>query len=586
VRFRAWALAAALGALGAVAVVGAPPRIEVRAELAPDPVGLDEQARLTLVIEASGFGLPRVDPGFLLENFEGAGGPSRSQSTRWVNGESTSRLELTWRLRPVALGKARVHEFRVEIDQEIRSLPDLEVTVVEQAPPGRAQAPRARPSDPFARLFDDDPFGIFPRRRRDEPAVQPKLAVRSLVEPSSAWVGQQVVWTLALDTQTDISGFRPRAMPELAGFWAREIELPERPRPEWVEVDGERYGRVVMSARALFPLRGGEIPIERITVDVLARMADADWIGRIRRDEPLELATRPLKLIVRPLPPAPSGFSGIVGRLAISAAIEPSQLDAGQAATLVVRAVTDGNPQGMVAPVPSLPPGLRGFAPSATTRERAAEGRLETELEWRYVVVADRAGELEIPPVEITYFDPATATYAVARTSALQLAVRPAAVSAPAPLAPPPLPAPPATSPTGLGAAHFTPLALGLGLLLLLAAVVFLATRRRRAASPIRRLRAELDAARAIDSPREAAKAIDEAWRRALGERYGLARGTPLAQWPTALAGAGWRDERIRELAQLFEEIHLLEFAPELADADALRHDLERRASKLARRLR
>ena len=585
-RWPARALAAALAAIAGAAA--AQPRVEVRAELAPDPVGLDELARLTLVVESSGFGLPRVDPGFLLENLEGAGGPSRSQRTSWVNGESTSRLELSWRLRPVALGRARVHEFRVEVGEEIRSLPDLEVSVVEKAPPGRAQPPSTRPSDPFGRLFDDDPLGIFPRRRTGEPAVRPKLAVRSLLEPKRAWVGQQVVWTLALDTQTDISGFRPRAMPELAGFWAREIALPERPRPEWVEVDGERFGRVAMVARALFPLRAGEIPIAPITVDVMAHMVDADWIGRIRRDEPLELATRPVTLSARPLPRSPPEFSGIVGALTLSAAVDPARLDAGQATTLAVRAVTDGNPQGVAPPAPALPTGLRGFAPSAAASERAENGRLTSVVEWRYVVLADAPGELEIPPVEITYFDPARSEYAVASTLPARLTVRAgasSAPSAPAPPAAPPAPAPSPTTAESLAARFSWRLALAFGLLVL-AGLALVAARQRRGASPLRRLRAALAEARAAASPRAAARAIDEAWRRALGERYGIARGTPLAQWHAALAGAGWREERIRELELLFEEIHLLEFAPELADAQALRRDLERRAGELARRLR
>ena len=62
-------------------------------------------------------------------------------------------------------------------------------------------------------------------------------------------------------------------------------------------------------------------------------------------------------------------------------------------------------------------------------------------------------------------------------------------------------------------------------------------------------------------------------------------RGTPPGQWPGLLATRGWRGERVALLQQLFEEIHLLEFAPELSDIDALRHDVERRSRELSRRL-
>jgi hypothetical protein len=586
-RRRAWrALAATCALLLPAALAAAEPALEVGATLSPDPLGRDELALLTLSVEASGVGLPRIEPGFLLENLEGAGGPSRSQSTSWINGRSSSRLELTWRLRPVALGRARVHSFRVEIGQEIRSLADLEITVVEQAPPGR-RSPRAgsAPADPFSRLFDDDPFGLFPRRRRDEPVVQPKLALRSLVAPATAYVGEQLVWTLALDTQTDISGFRPRSLPEFSGFWAREVELPQPSRPEWIEVEGETFGRVAMLKRALFPLRAGELTIARVPVEVQARMADVEWIGGGlgRRDRPVELVAPPVAVRVRPLPPAPPGFSGVVGAATLTASLEPERLAAGQAATLRLRLTTSGNPGGIEPPLPIPPPGLRGFAPATTNEERLAGGRLESSVEWRYVLLAESAGSFEIPSLEWIYFDPRLERYATAATETLRLtavAREPARASEE-----PDPPAPPAPASSAAPAA---PARFGLWLaatLAIAALLVALAWWIRRPRSAARQLRQALDEARALPSPREAAKAIEAAWRRLLAERYELGRGTPMAQWPVALGGAGWSARQTQELQQLFEEIHLLEFAPELADAEALRHDVDRRSRALARRL-
>lgn len=583
------ALCSALFLSALTSAASAKPSIELRAELSPDPVALEELAHLTLVVETSGFELPPIDPGFLLDNLEGVGGPSRSQSMSWVNGQSAARLELSWRLRPLEPGSARVHQIRVEVGQEIRTLQDLQIEVVAEAAPNRARPPGGSRSDPFARLFDDDPFGLFPRRRRGEPAVQPKLAVRSVVDPPSVYVGEQAVWTLALDTQTDVSGFRPRALPELAGLWTRELELPARSSPQWVEIDGERFGRVPMLARALFPLRPGEIAIEPVTVDVLARMVDDDWIGRIRRDEPLVLATRRTALTVRPLPPQPAGFSGLVGELELSATVDPASLDAGQATTLVVRAATTGNAQGLPPPEILLPDGLRSFAPSTTSIDRAEGGRLSTEVEWRWVVLADRAGDFRLPPIDLIHFDPARAAYRTARTASLKLFVGPGAAAIPSIAAPAgeALKGPPPPDPhPAAGAARAPRWAIVSGLAVLAAAAAFALARRRRGSAVRRRLLAELATARSIVLPRDAGRAIDVAWRRALGEGYGLSRGTPLAQWSAALRRAGWRDEQISEIERLFEELHLLEFAPELADAEASRLDVERRARDLARRLR
>jgi len=568
------------------------PTIELHAELAPDPVGLDELALFTLRIDGPGFGLGRVEPGFLLDNFEGSGGPSTSQSTSWVNGQSSSRVQFTWRLRPKSIGTGRVHDIRVEIDRHVYQADDVSVQVVAQAPPGRAQPAPQGQIDPFSRLFDEDPFGLLPRRRRAPTAARPKIAVRSLVAPPHAWVGQQVTWTLALDTQTDISGFRPRSLPTFAGFWSREIELPQRPRPEWIEAAGEKFGRVPMLRRALFPLRSGKLRIDGLTTDVLARMSDEDWIGAIRRDEPLELATPAVTVDVRPLPKAPSAASGVVGRLAIDARVEPARIDVGQATTVVVKLSSDGNLQGLTPAELPLPLGLRGFAPAASSQESVVDGRLTTDLEWRYVVLADRGGSYEIPAPTLTYFDPATESYALASAASMRLAVRAGAAESDSTSAETGSSTDGAATDVahrgeGAGWWRFDPrLVAGLlgGAVLLATAVPLI--RRRFSSTAARRLRTDLAAARRIAGPREAARAIDEAWRSYLAERCSLSRGVPLTQWREKLGGRGLRGDQIEQLLVLFEEIQLLEFAPELADASSSRAEIERRSLRLARRLR
>jgi len=583
---------ALLLALAAGASSAAESQVEIHADLSPDPVGLDEFAVFTLQIDAPGFGLPRVDPGFLLDNLEGNGGPSTSQSTSWVNGQSSSRIQLVWRLRPKHVGVARVHDIRLELDHQVREVPEVSIKVVEKAPPGRAQPPARQRADPMSRLFEDDPFGLFPRRQRSAPTAQPKIAVRSLVEPTHLWTGQQATWTLALDTQTDISGFRPRALPTFAGFWTREVELPERPRPDWIEIGGEKFGRVPMMRRALFPLRPGKLRIDGLTTDVLARMADEDWIGMIRRDEPLELATPAVTIEVRPLPSGPTDASGVVGTLEMKADVQPAQLDVGQATTIVVSLTSDGNLQGLTPPELALPPGLRSFAPAVTSQERVVGGRLFTDLEWRYVVLADRGGEYELAAPSLTYFDPAGERYAHATAGDLRLTVRPGAAELAArartegvddnsaatraqPATSSLLPRVPVASLAVFGAA---------GALLVGAAIFW--RRRGGRSEAIRRLRSELAAARDLDAPRDAARAIDEAWRRYLADRHALSRSVPVSQWSDQLGGRGWRSELVDELRTLYEEIQLLEFAPELSDAEALRAEVVRGSLRLARRLR
>ena len=347
----------------------AEPRVQM--ELGPDPIGLGESAQLAIEVSVDGSRGVDLEPQFRLDNFEVAGGPSIAHGTSWVNGRTSSSASSVWWLRPLVRGRAAVRDVRLRVGEQILTLPDREIEVVEAAPRRRATGPRRGfdPMDPFGGLFPDDPMAPF--RRTAPAAAQPKIRLRAELDHSTAWVGEQVVWRLVLDTQADISAFRPRTLPEFQGFWVREIALPERLRPEWVEAEGERFGRMTMQQRALFPMRAGRQRFEPVQAEVLARVAEAGWFAPLARDHPLQLATEPIELEVRALPP---GAAAVVGEIEVGSRLERDRIEAGQAATWVVTAAGLGNLRGIEPPTPPLPPGLRLFPPGRRAPRRSSAG--------------------------------------------------------------------------------------------------------------------------------------------------------------------------------------------------------------------
>jgi len=573
----------ALAALLCAPLGAADSEPEISVRLAPDPVALDEVATLEIVLSGSGFDSPALDPGFELENLEVVAGPLQAQNFSWVNGRTSSTFQLRWRLRPLGVGRARVGSLRLRVDGREHVLPDQEIAVVEQAPPGRlgAAAPaRPVPADPFEELFDTRGLG-----RRRTAAQQPKILVRAEVEPANPWVGQQIAYRLVLYTQSDISAFNPLGLPDFRGFWAREVNLPDKVRPEWVERDGERYGRVVMLQRALYPLQAGKLTLEPIEVEVVARLAQSGFFGPFAQPISLRKKTEPLTVEARPLPAPPPGFGGVVGDLELTARLDRSETDVGQAATLTVAAESRGNLQGLAAPELELPPGLTAYPPRPETSERVESGALVSKQTWTYVLVPDRAGELEVPSISLAYFDPRAGRYATAGSRALPLSVHaapPAVPTAPAPAA-----TPAATSADASPAGRpLLWIAGGLAVAALIA-LGFLAGRRtaRADAPPRRRLLAALDAA-AREPARTAAEGFDAAWRGYLAERWGVAADTPIAALPDRLRERGVPGDAAAAILALFEEIEYLRQAPELSDVGHLREEVVARSRTLLRELR
>ncbi len=572
-------VASSVFAWGAAAGAAEP---QAKAELAPSVIGPEETAVLVVEVATDGFGRVSFEPTFELENLEVVSGPSTTQSQSWVNGRTSSSLRLTWRLRPIAVGPAAVRTLRVQVGAQQLALPDQALEVAAQAPP----RPRP-PQDPFEALFGEDRMAPF-RRPARAPAAEPKIRLRAEAEPRAVYAGEQVVWRLVLETQADISAFNPRSLPDFQGFWVREIPLPDRQRPEFVEIQGERFGRVAMLQRALFPLRSGRQTLDPVSADVVARVADATWFGPLGRDRQVALATDPMELEVRPLPAAPPDFSGVVGPVEVSAALDRTRVAAGQAATLSVAVRGFGNLQGLLPPELELPAGVRSFPPQPLSEEEVVGGRIRTTLSWRFVLVADRPGSYPLPAVRRVYFDPASGEYRAAESKALALEVTAGAAAhapVPAPGAEPGDGADTGTPERGAdGRARTILLALILALAVGLA-VLAIRRRGRPARAARERLAAAIAAARREESPRQAAILLEEAWRAFAAERWGVPAGLPVAHWPGRLESAGVAQTRAAALVELFEELHYLRYAPELSSVETLRDEAVERSIRLRREL-
>lgn len=577
------ALAPAAWAAGNLSAVG---------RLTPDPVGLGELATLTLEVSSSGFSGLQATPTFELDNLEIAGGPFQSQSQRWVNGETSSSLQLTWRLRPRAEGPARVRAIRLVTRDATLEVADREIQVVSEAPPGRRRAPQPRTYDPF----DDFLERTSPSRRSAGRAEdRPQIFLRAELTPASVVAGQQTTYTLWLYTQADIGAFQPTRLPDFKGFWVREVPQPEPLRPEWITEKGERLGRVPMLRRALYPLSPGRFRLEPTEVDLVVRLADIGPFGSpFGRSETLHLRTEPVELEVRALPSPPPGFAGLVGEVAVSAKLDRSRLEVGEAATLTLRAVSRGHLQSLATPELRLPDGLKTFPPQQRADERLEGSGLLATREWNFVLVPTHPGMFALPPIEMTYFDPLAQSFRQATTESLPLeVVGPAAAAPPVGLQAtdrPPTPDDPAT--TGRSSAPGWVWLAGIGGLALFGGGA-IAWRRIAHPAPVRAANAALHSAIAAAAeaagpaaPREAAGRLEEAWRRHLAERWQLPPSTPVAQWAERLAERRVERALAVELVELAHELHYLRYAPELADPDALLSDAVARSRRLARALR
>lgn len=132
----------------------------------------------------------------------------------------------------------------------------------------------------------------------------------------------------------------------------------------------------------------------------------------------------PVPLTVRPLPEAgrPAGFSGVVGTLAVVATPSAGAAWVGDTVTVEVKVTGDVPLAGLTLP-PVQDDGFRVYDDQPTLTAALTGTGIEATATFRRAVVPQVPGRLELPPVEIAYFDPGAGDYRVARAEPVVIEV-------------------------------------------------------------------------------------------------------------------------------------------------------------------
>jgi hypothetical protein len=540
----------------------------VRSEVDARKVGLQDQIQLTITIE--GAGAPDGSELPPLVNLDVVGGPFQSSQFSIVNGRMSQSRSYTWVLQPRAVGRAEVGAVQVG-DQVAPAIP-IEVVAGTGRPP--APPPRRDPfgMDPFA-----DPFEEFFGRRRGR-AVSPKLLVQAAPSRARLRVGEPLLLTYWLDTQTSVADLQFKEAPQFAGFWVEDLERPAASASgELVTVEGEAYRRFPILRKLLFPTKAGTLTLPAATFRIgLARQGFFDAGGVVER------TTKPLTVTVDPLPEAP-GFSGAVGRFRTSATLDRDKVPLGEAAMLRFRVEGTGNLKWIDRAPEVVARGARVFPPQAKSDLRTTAEGITGSRTWEFVVVPETTGTVEVPPLRFSWFDSSAERIVGAETAPLALRVEGGT-----PALPVPAPAAGAAAGTlplradldrhpaaGLALSGRT-VALGAGAALLLHAGLWGSGRMRRgarrghAASPrsVRAALRELERAGSEPMSKEKAASLVE---KALHEAFG--------DLPDGDDGEGARAVRA-----LLDDARFVRYAPQLGEYGDKVRELAARAANAVRR--
>lgn len=399
-------------------------------------IQVDEEVSLTIRIlgAAGNVSAPRLPVFQGFESFY----TGRSSQFTFVNGKSSATVEFNYVLIPKVAGRYTLSPVEVWIEgKRYQTEPlDLEVIGPQVQPNPGGMVPSTQPRVP-AQM--QPPGGQAPDTKpvfiNDD-----KVFMKATVNKQVVYPNEQILLTYSLYTQYDTryEGFEEE--PAVTGFWIEDFPLDRDLGRETVSTNGKRYVKADVRKIALFPTSAAEYTIQPGVIKVSVReqpnsnmfdefFDDSFFSGASffsRRVERL-LKPNPLTIKVKPFPEAgkPASFNGAVGQFRMSASVDKQEVKQNEPVTLKLVVEGEGNVETL--PKPHIPE-LSGF--------KIYEGDSSSELfktgvniggkkNIELIFIPTESGDMAIPPLEFSFFNPRQETYQILRTQAFPLKVAP-----------------------------------------------------------------------------------------------------------------------------------------------------------------
>ena len=451
--------------------------VSVSVEVNPESVGVGDQLQVSLIISSSEDldvqepQFPDVD-GLTLLQAQNAG-QSSSSRMNIVNGKTEFSKTVTQQydliFQATKMGFVTIPSFQITVNGKKISTAPQKISVSKTAQNNnQAQAQkrsRPNPMDPLSEDQDDDMFAQLMKQRQrmiedmqkqmqgggnrngrgnnngsqnsfnqffgsgNEPAeVQSKkLDVNEKesffiyldIDKKEVYEGEQITANWYIYTRGNLEAIDRAKFPDLKGFWKEIIE--EVPNVQFVEeiVNGVRFKKALLASHALFPIKSGVAVVDEFKIKGKIRLPTQFGWGQLSE---YTRASRRTAIKVLPLPTEgkPHSFSGAVGQFQIQTQVEGLQFPANQPFTLKVRFEGSGNAKLIELPPINWPEGLEVYD---TKSDSKFFKNGQSYKEFEILLVPKNKGDMKIPQIVFSYFDPEAKKYVTKSTEELNLKI-------------------------------------------------------------------------------------------------------------------------------------------------------------------
>lgn len=234
------------------------------------------------------------------------------------------------------------------------------------------------------------------------------IFARASVSNANPYQGEQIIITYKIYTQVDFDNPAIDKMPGYKSFWSEKLSEGSKVKVNYETIDGRKYAVVEMLREALLAQESGHLTIEPIEFTVRALVNDRYGFPHASN---CPLKTNRLTINARPLPKAPDGFGGAVGRFEVKGGLNLDQVKANEALTYRVTVNGSGNLMLIQAPQPQFPSSFEVYEPQIDDNIKKSDNGISGSRSFEWVLIPRSQGNFTIPELKFVFFDPATGQY-------------------------------------------------------------------------------------------------------------------------------------------------------------------------------
>lgn len=367
-------------------------------------------------------------------------GPEQITGMQNINGQVSNYSAFSYVLKPSKKGRFIFPPAKATIDGKLFQSNSVTIEVNDHGAPLRTNRGSGEESTEMLEEF------ILHKNESAVEKIRRNVFVRLEVNKKSVYIGEPVVATYKLYTRVN-SESRITRRPSLNGFSVFDMMEPDAQTVQNEKYKGKEYNVYVLRKAQLYPLREGEFELESMDVENAVNFIREDFavdeysLMKMLRQygeeglhpdawvrEVVNTSSLPVKIMVKALPVGltATGFNGAVGSFSISADLPDKPIRQNDVVDLKVTVSGSGNLPLLGHPDIKWPDSLEIYEAKVQEQLNNQTSPISGKKIFTIPFSVTQVGKVELPPIVLTSFNPASGKYETSQTAGMLIDVAPA----------------------------------------------------------------------------------------------------------------------------------------------------------------